>query len=76
MRLVFNAGPSQRRPGAADAIDARTRRMTDPDSSVQAASSATDVEQDPAEAVAQMLEDVAAEQKATIESICRQVTTA
>ncbi|KAK9807943.1 hypothetical protein WJX73_005699 [Symbiochloris irregularis] len=71
VRLVFNAGPSQRRADAAAAIDARTRRMTDPDSSVEAATTAPALELDPAEAVAQMLENIAAEQRATIESICR-----
>ena len=75
VRLVFNAGPPQSKPSAAAATDERTRRSTDSELLTDAKATAQPEELDPAEAVAQMLEDIATEQKGPIESICRHVRT-
>ena len=48
--------------------------MTDSEVLTEAKAAAQPEELDPAQAVAQMLDDIATEQKGTIESICRHVT--
>ena len=69
VRLVFNAAPVQEKPAP---------RPSSPDDAVQLAEAESTLDQVPAQAepepaavVAELLEDVAEEQKATIESICR-----